>query len=101
MSKPNIDFKIISNTDEEIEFEITQPNDYAPEESRVWWSPEDFEKWDEKMARLEVEGIRGQLETIRTKLKKNPFIDGSQYIAGANNTEQNNNTGEVTHSEKI
>jgi len=80
------EFKIISNTDDEIEIEITQPNDLIGDTE--FWTDEDWTKWKEKMDRLETEGIKGQLETINVKLKKNPFIDGQVYT-GTERMERN------------
>lgn len=74
-----IDFKIISDTEEEIEFEITQPNDLVGDMKE--WTDEDKEKWDAKMLLLEENGTKGQLETIRVKFKKNPFINGSNFTS--------------------
>lgn len=74
------EFKIISNTDDELEIEITQPNDLIGDQS--FWTEEDHKKWNDKMARLDAEGIRGQEETIVVKLKKNPFINGKVYTGG-------------------
>lgn len=75
--KTMIDFKIISDTEEEIEFEITQPNDLLGDTKE--WNDEDWEKWNKKMEEVEAQGIKGQLETIKIKLKKNPFINGKNY----------------------
>lgn len=72
-----IDFKIISDTEDEIEIEITQPNDLLGDTKD--WTDEDKEKWDAKMLLLEEQGTKGEIETIRIKLKKNPFLDGQTY----------------------
>lgn len=71
------DFKIISNTDDWIEVELIQPNNLLGDTS--FWTDEDWTKWKEKMDRLEKEGTVGETETIRIKLKKNPFLDGNDF----------------------
>jgi hypothetical protein len=81
------EYKIISNTDDELEIEITQPNDLVGDQT--FWTEEDYKKWNEKMDKLILEGTRGELETIRIKLKKNPFIDGQVYTGGENTIERN------------
>lgn len=73
------EFKIISNTDDELEIEITQPNDLIGDQS--FWTEEDHKKWNEKMVRLDAEGTRGQEEIIVIKLKKNPFINGNNFTS--------------------
>jgi len=73
------DFKIISDTEDEIEIELIQPNDLLGDTS--FWNDDDWIEWREKMAKLEVKNIRGQIEIIRIKLKKNPFIDGNKFYA--------------------
>lgn len=84
-----IDFKIVSDTEDEIEMEITQPNDLMG--GTEFWTDEDWQKWNTKMAELDKNGTRGEMETIRFKLKKNPFIDGSGFITPT--TGENSETG--------
>lgn len=86
------EFKIISNTDDELEIEITQPNDLIGDQT--FWTEEDYKKWNEKMDKLILDGTRGELETIRIKLKKNPFINGNFYTGQKNqsNIELDNGT---------
>lgn len=91
------EFKIISNTDDEIEIEITQPNDLLG--NTEWWTDEDWEKWNEKMDELEKNGTKGQLETINIKLKKNPFLDGDNFIG--KNERSNSTDSDKTSGAKI
>lgn len=89
------DLKIIRNTDDEVEIEITQPNDLIG--GTEWWTDDDWLKWNEKMKKLEQEGTKGELETINVILKKNPFIDGNFY---SGTTERSNKNVDNTADER-
>lgn len=71
--------KIIFEDDKWVEYEFTQPNDLIG--NTEWWTEEDWSYWKEKMDRLEREGTKGQIETLKIKIQKNPFLDG-QNITG-------------------
>jgi hypothetical protein len=76
-----IEYKVIYEDDEWFEIELTQPNDLLG--NTEWWTEEDWTYWKSKMDDLEKNGTKGQLETIKVKLKKNPFIDGTKFIGEA------------------
>lgn len=92
------DVKITFEDDEYVEYEFTQPNDLLGD--TYYWEENDWVKWKQKMDDLEKLGTKGEDETFRIKLKKNPFLDGSQYLGrntGAdsetNNTRENDQQG--------
>lgn len=71
------DIKIIFETEEYIEVEITQPNNQLGDTQ--FWDDTDWSIWNEKMKRLEQEGTIGQEETINIKFQKKPFLNGAGF----------------------
>jgi hypothetical protein len=71
------DIKVIFEDDDYIEYEITQPNDILGDTE--FWDENDWKTWNEKMARLEDEGIRGEDEVFTVKFEKKPKLDGAAF----------------------
>jgi len=87
-----IEFKIIYEDDEWIEFEATQPNDLMGDTEI--WTDEDWAYWKKKMDELEKNGTKGKNETIKVKLKKNPILDGRNFYTESSKDTESPGTNE-------
>jgi hypothetical protein len=92
-----IDIKILENNDEYLEFELTQPNDLQGDTSE--WDNDDWNYWNTKMAELEANGTKGELETKIIRLDKKPFIDGTKFFQASNSEKKS--TGDIRRTQRI